>query len=142
MSERTWGVLFACSVGVLMLAVLLIRSDPVPGWVLLVYPLVGGLLGLAASRTSPSADQMAWIETGAIAAAAVVLFAGALNLLLAEAIVREMRTGQMAVPGQSLMFSATLAASGLLWWVLQRRLTRIRLSGTDHRSFEARIPAE
>ena len=145
MSEQAWSVLFAVSVGVLMLAILLMRVEPAPGWVLLVYPMVGALLGLAASRTSPTAEQMAWIESGTIAAAAVVVLAGLVNMLLLDMLLRELETGAMlgSGAGERVAFFTMPAAAVLLWWGLQRRLSRLRIStAVRHRSLQAGIPAE
>ncbi len=138
-----WSILFAISVGVLMLTILLIRSEPVPFWVLVVYPVVGGMLGLAASRTSPTVEQMAWIESGTIAAAAVVVLAGLVNLLLIDMVIRssDMLSGK---PIQQVTFFAAPAAAALFWWALQRRLSRLRLASAERHDDmgQAGIPAE
>ena len=146
MNDHVWGVLFAFSVGLLMLTLLLIRSEPVPFWALVIYPLVGGLLALTASRTSPAPEQMAWIESGAIAAAAVVILAALVNLLLIEMLLRHMRTGGLldAASSEQATFFAAPAAAVLLWWALQRRLSRLRLTAAERQrdGHQLGIPAE
>lgn len=146
LGEQVWSILFALSVGVLMLTILLMRSEPVAGWVLVVYPLVGGLLGLAASRTSPTAEQMAAIESAAIAAAVVIMLAGLVNMLLIDMLLREIRSGEMLSGGpmQQVTFFAAPAAAAMFWWALQRRLSRLRLASAErHRALaRAGIPAE
>jgi hypothetical protein len=147
-SDHVWSILFALSVALLMMTVLLVRSEPVPGWAILLYPVTGGLLALAASRTSPSADQIAWIESSAIAAAAVVVLAGLVNLLLLDMLLRQIKTGTVlaGAPMQQVMFFAAPGVAVLLWWALQRRLSRLRLaSGEPDRQHDAEpavIPAE
>ena len=145
MGERVWGALFAVSIGVLMLTILLMRSDPVPFWVLVVYPVAGGLLGLIASRTSPTAEQMAAIESATIAAAVLIVLAGLVNLLLIDMLLREMRSGEMlgGEPMRQVTFFTAPAAAALFWWALQRRLSQARLAGAQRRRTIARgIPAE
>lgn len=142
--ERAWSVLFAVSVGILMLTVLMMRSDPMPSWVLIVYPFVGALLALAASRTSPSAEQMTWIETGTIAAAAIVVLACLVNMLLLDMLVRQVRSDEMLGAGQAreLVFFAAPAAAVLLWLALQRRLSRLRAHAIGRERQAQTVPAE
>jgi hypothetical protein len=148
LSDHVWSILFALSVGLLMMTVLLVRSEPVPGWAILLYPITGGLLALAASRTSPSADQIAWIESSAIAAAAVVVLAGLVNLLLLDMLLRQIQTGTVlaGAPMQQVMFFVAPGVAVLLWWALQRRLSRLRLATGEpdpqHDPETAVIPAE
>lgn len=146
MKDQGWGILFAFSVGLLMLTLLLIRSEPAPFWVLVVYPLVGGLLALTASRTSPAPEQMAWIESGAIAAAAVVVLACLVNLLLIDMLLRQMRTGGLldGASGEQATFFGAPAAAVLLWWALQRRLSRLRVLAAERQreGHQLGIPAE
>ena len=129
--EGLWSLLFSGAIAVLMAAILLIRDDPVPTWVLVVYPLVGALLANIASRTSPTVDEIAWIETGTIAAAAIVILAGLINLLLIELLVREMISGEFLSGNGFKQFSfyALPAISALLWWALERRLSIMRRAG-------------
>lgn len=145
LEEQVWSTLFALSVGVLMLTILLIRSDPMPLWVLVVYPSVGGLLGLAASRTSPTAEQMAWIESGVIAAAAIIVLACLINMLLMDMMLRQFHSEDMlgGGPMQQATFFVALTAVALFWWALQRRLSRFRLAGAErNRASESEgIPA-
>lgn len=129
--DGLWSLLFSVAIAILMIAILLIRDDPVPTWVLLVYPLVGALLANIASRTSPTIEEIAWIETGTIAAAAIVILAGLINLLLIELLLREVISGEF-LSGDSFRrfsFFALPAISALLWWALERRLTRMRRAG-------------
>lgn len=114
-----------------MLTILLIRTDPVETWVLLVYPTVGALLAHVASRTSPTIEEIAWIETSTIAAACIVVLAALVNLLLIELLVREMIFGEFLTGTmvQQFSFFALPTISALLWWALERRLTRMREAG-------------
>ncbi|MEM9058977.1 MAG: hypothetical protein AAGD13_00820 [Pseudomonadota bacterium] len=129
--DSLWSLLFSIAIAILMAAILLIRDEPVPIWVLIVYPLVGAVLANVASRTSPTVDEIAWIETGTIAAAAIVILAGLLNLLLIELLVREIISGEFlnADSFRRFSFYALPTISALLWWALERRLTRMRRAG-------------
>jgi hypothetical protein len=130
-----WSVLFSGAIAVLMLAILLVRTDPVPGWVLGVYPLVGAALAQIASRTSPTIEDLAWIETGTIAAAAIVILAAIINLLLIELLLREFISGEFLNGGafRKIVFFALPTVSVLLWWALERRLSRLRITMKDGR---------
>ena len=130
-----WSVLFSGAIAVLMLAILLVRTDPVPGWVLVVYPLVGAALAQIASRTSPTIEDLAWIETGTIAAAAIVILAAIINLLLIELLLREFISGEFLNGGafRKIVFFALPTVSVLLWWALERRLSRLRITMKDGR---------
>lgn len=134
--DRLWSLLFSIAIAVLMVAILFIREDAVPTWVLVLYPSVGALLANVASRTSPTVDGIAWIETGTIAAAAIVLLAALINLLLIELLLREMISGEFlsGTMFQQFSFYALPTISALLWWSLERRLSRLRSSG--HRAAE------
>lgn len=148
--DQVWSLAFAVAVAVLMLAILLMRSVPVPVWVMIVYPGAGGVLAHMASRTSPTAAQMATIESGAIAAAAIIVLAALVNMLLADMLLREMRTGEMLGSGSGTVFFGLPAAAAALWWALQRRLARLRRESVGRRVEEPRhrddgrhvIPAE
>jgi len=129
--DGLWSVVFSLAIAVLMAAILLIRETPVATWVLIVYPLVGAMLANIASRTSPTEDGIAWIETGTIAAAAIVILAALINLLLIELLLREVIAGEFLSGSgfQRFSFYALPAISALLWWALERRLTRLRKAG-------------
>lgn len=129
--DTTWSLLFSIAIAVLMAAILMIREDPVPTWVLIVYPAVGAVLANMASRTSPTVDGIAWIETGMIAAAAIVILAALINFLLIELLLREIISGEFlsGTAFQKFSFYALPAISALLWWSLERRLTRMRKAG-------------
>ncbi|MEM7213060.1 MAG: hypothetical protein AAF479_14415 [Pseudomonadota bacterium] len=126
-----WSALFSLAIAVLMAAILLIREAPVPTWVLIVYPFVGAMLANIASRTSPTTDGIAWIETGTIAAAAIVILAALINLLLIELLLREVINGEFLSGNGFKQFSfyALPTISALLWWALERRLARMRKAG-------------
>jgi hypothetical protein len=111
----------------------MIRSEPVQNWVLAVYPLVGGLLAHVASRTSPSSEEIARLETTVIAAAAIFVLAALVNILLIDLLLREILEGEFLDGGASdaLAFFGLPAVSVLLWWALERRLSRMRRSGRD-----------
>lgn len=130
-----WSVLFSGAIAVLMLAILLVRTDPVPGWVLVVYPLVGAALAQIASRTSPRVEDLAWIETGTIAAAAIVILAAIINVLLIELLMREFISGEFLSGGifRKIVFFVLPTVSVLLWWALERRLSRLRTAIKDNR---------
>lgn len=134
--DGLWSLLFSLAIAVLMAAILIIREDSVPLWVLVIYPGVGALLANVASRTSPTVDGIAWIETGTIAAAAIVLLAALINLLLIELLLREVISGEYLSGStfQRFSFFALPTISALLWWALERRLSRLRKSG--HRAAE------
>ena len=129
--DGLWSLLFSAAIAVLMAAILFIREDAVPIWVLILYPLVGAMLANVASRTSPTVDGIAWIETGTIAAAAIVILAALINLLLIELLLREVISGEFLSGNtfQKFSFYALPAISALLWWALERRLSRLRKSG-------------
>lgn len=128
-NDAIWRGLFSIAIAILMLGILLIRSEPVPDWVLVVYPLVGAVLANIASRTSPTVEGIARLETSAIAAAAVVVLAALLNLLLLDMLRREYMSGEFLGGSgfRQFAFLALPAVSVLLWWALERRLTRFRL---------------
>lgn len=129
--DSLWSLLFSIAIAVLMAAILLIREEQVPIWVLVVYPLVGAVLAHMASRTSPTVDGIAWIETGMIAAAAIVILAALINLLLIELLLREIISGEFLSGSlfQQFSFYALPSISALLWWSLERRLTGMRKAG-------------
>lgn len=133
LGDRLWSAMFSLAIAVLMTAILMIREDPVATWVLVVYPLVGAMLANIASRTSPTKDGIAWIETGTIAAAAIVILAALINLLLIELLLREVISGEFLGGSgfQRFSFYALPAISALLWWALERRLTRLRRTGLE-----------
>ena len=129
--DGLWSLFFSIAIAVLMVALLLIREDSVPLWVLVVYPCVGALLANLASRTSPTVEGIAWIETGTIAAAAIVILAALINLLLIELLMREVISGEFlgGTAFQQFSFYALPAISVLLWWALERHLSRMRQAG-------------
>lgn len=126
-----WSSCFSVAIAVLMLTILMIRTEPVETWVLFVYPAIGALLAHVASRTSPTIEEIAWIETSTIAAACIVVLAALVNLLLIELLVREMLVGELLAGStvQKFSFFALPTISALLWWALERRLTRMRQAG-------------
>lgn len=130
-SDAGWSAVFSMAIAVLMLAILMIRTEPVDIWVLFVYPAIGALLAHVASRTSPTVEGIAWIETSTIAAACVVVLAALVNLLLLEVLYREMWSGEYLNGDgyQQFSFFALPTISVLLWWALERRLTLIRQRG-------------
>lgn len=131
MRDVVWSILFSIAIAVLMVAILLLRSEPVSREVLIAYPTVGALLAHVASRTSPTVEEIAWLETGTIAAACIVVLAALVNLLLLDSLVREMSTG-VAMSGtlaKQMSFISLPTISVLLWWALHRRLSRIRRRG-------------
>jgi len=126
-----WSSCFSVAIAVLMLTILMIRTEPVETWVLFVYPAIGALLAHVASRTSPTIEEIAWIETSTIAAACIVVLAALVNVLLIELLVREMILGELLAGStvQQFSFFALPTISALLWWALERRLTRMRQAG-------------
>ena len=65
------------------------------------------LPGTGRQRTSPTAEQMAWIESGAIAAAAIIVLACLMNMLLIDMMLRQFRSDDMlgGHPMQQVTFS-------------------------------------
>jgi len=132
--DTVWSLLFSVAVAVLMLAVLLSRSTPTPIWVLIVYPGVGAALGQIASRTSPAANGIARLETWTIAAASTVVLVLLVDVLLAEWMI----SGNVTWLSQSFLSHLALPVAGvLLWWALERRLTRLRKSADAAESTRA-----
>jgi len=133
--DRFWRLLFSAAIAILMLKLLLVRTEPTPVWVLIVYPSVGALLAYVASRTSPTVDEIAWIETGTSAAACIVVLAALVNLLIIELLVRQVRFGESLGAGgaKTYSFIALPTIAVLLWWALERRLTRMRRMARDQR---------
>ena len=128
--DAIWRLMFSAAIAVLMLGILLVRSEPVPPWVLIVYPAVGAVLAHIASRTSPTVEGIERLETGTIAAAAIFVLAALVNVLLIDVLLREFLSGEFLDGGKFRRFSflALPAISVLLWWALERRLTRLRRS--------------
>lgn len=126
--DAIWRLMFSAAIAVLMLGILLVRSEPVPLWVLAVYPLVGAFLAHIASRTSPTIEGIERLETSTIAAAAIFVLAALVNLLLIDVLLREYLSGEFLDGDafQRFSFLALPAISVLLWWALERRLTRLR----------------
>ena len=126
--DRIWRLMFSVAIAVLMVGILLIRSEPVPNWVLWVYPAVGAVLANIASRTSPTVEGIARLETSTIAAAAIFILAALINVLLIDLLLREYLTGEFLDGDNFRIFSflALPSISVLLWWALERRLTRMR----------------
>ncbi|MFK7943572.1 MAG: hypothetical protein AB8B85_11760, partial [Paracoccaceae bacterium] len=125
--------------------ILLIRAEPTPIWVLVFYPTVGAVLANIASRTSPLTKDIARVETSVIAAAAIFVLACLVNLLLIELLVTEIRAGLTVRQPASQRWSLVVlsAVSVLLWWALERRLTRMRESAAQEllRKSEGKITA-
>ncbi len=123
-----WRLLFSGAIAILMLAILLIRTEPVQNWVLIVYPLVGAFLAQIASRTCPTSEGIAWLETGTIAAASIVVLAALINMLLIELLLREFISGEFLNGNifNKAAFFVLPTVSALLWWALERRLSSIR----------------
>lgn len=136
LSNLGWSIVFSAAIGVLMLTILLVRTEPVETWVLLVYPTVGALLAHTASRTSPTIEEIAWIETSTIAAACIVVLAGLVNLLLIELLLREFISGEFlsGTLFQQFSFFALPTIAAILWWALERRLTRMRRLGRESKT--------
>ena len=128
--DAVWRMMFTAAIAVLMLGILLVRSEPVPFWVLIVYPVVGALLANIASRTSPTIEGIARLETSTVAAAAIFVLAALVNVLLIDVLLREFKSGEFSEGDrvEQLSFLVLPAISVLLWWALERRLTRMRRS--------------
>ena len=126
--DAIWRLMFSAAIAVLMLGILLVRSEPVPLWVLAVYPLVGAFLANIASRTSPTVEGIERLETSTIAAAAIFVLAALVNVLLIDVLLREYLSGEFLDGShfQRFSFIALPGISVLLWWALERRLTRLR----------------
>ena len=94
---------------------------------------VGAMLAHIASRTSPTVEEIARIETSVIAAAAIFVLAAIVNVLLADLLMRQIETNEYL--GGTLFdrvaFFALPALSVLLWLALERRLTRLRRERRD-----------
>ena len=62
---------------------------------------------------------------------AIVILAALINLLLIELLLREVIAGEFLSGSgfQRFSFYALPAISALLWWALERRLTRLRKAG-------------
>ena len=128
LTDALWRLLFCTAIAVLMLGILLLRSEPSPLWVLISYPTVGAALAMIASRTSPSPDDIARVETSVIAAAAIFVLACLVNLLLIDHMAGQIREGRSYPEPFVKRWSIVLLplVSVLLWWALERRLTRFR----------------
>ena len=126
--DTVWSILFSFAIAVLMLAILLTRSVTPPVWVLITYPAIGAVLAQIASRTCPNRRQIAWLETGSIAAACVVILAGLVNLLLVELFIRKAYGDAAAASriADDISYVVLPAISVLLWWALERRIKRLR----------------
>ena len=121
--DAIWSIVFSGAIAVLMLSILLTRAEPTPLWVLLAYPAVGAALGQVVSRTSPTVDGIARVETSTIAAAGIVILAILVNMLLIERLSSTVLAGGA---GSIFTYIALPAISVLLWWALERRLGRMR----------------
>ena len=128
LTDTIWRALFCAAIAVLMCGILLIRTEPSPLWVLISYPLVGAALANIASRTSPSTEDIARVETSVIAAAAIFVLACLVNVLLIDMLVSEIHGGREIPPSALKQWSVVLLPliSVCLWWALKRRLTRFR----------------
>ena len=128
LSDRLWRLSFCTAIAVLMVGLLLIREEATPIWVLITYPLVGAALANIASRTSPSQKDIARVETGVIAAAAIFVLASLVNLLLLEFLLNAIFVGAKIGATDLQRWSVVLLplVSVLLWWALERRLSRWR----------------
>lgn len=126
--NRLWRFLFSVAIAVLMAGLLLTREEPTPLWVLITYPLVGAALANIASRTSPSKQDIARVETSVIAAAAIFVLASLVNLLLLEMLVTQITAGMQRRASVLERWSLVVLplVSVLLWWALQRHLSRLR----------------
>ena len=126
--DTVWSVLFSFAIAVLMLAILLARNVAPPLWVLITYPAIGAVLAQVASRTCPNRRQIAWLETGSIAAACVVILVGLVNLLLVELFIRNAYSDAAAAGriADNISYVVLPAISVLLWWALGRRIKRLR----------------
>ena len=130
-SDKLWSALFACATAVLMLGIMLLRTAPPPTWALLIFPAVGALLAHAASRTTENRQHIMWLETSTIAAACVVVLMLMINGFLIELFVGSVSTSAEAIrqPAGVLLFFVLAGGSVLLWWALERRLSRMRKAG-------------
>ena len=128
LGDRLWRFFFCAAIAVLMAGLLLIRDEQSPLWVLITYPLVGAALANIASRTSPSQREIARVETGVIAAAAIFVLASLVNLLLIEFLLNAVYVLNQNSATMLQRWSVVVLplVSVLLWWALQRRLTRWR----------------
>ena len=110
----------------------MLRPEPTPLWVLVCYPLVGAALANVASRTSPATKDIARFETSVIAAAAIFVLASLVNLLLIDMLVTEIRGDHERSASPFAQWSVVILpmVSVLLWWALERRLTRLRNTKT------------
>lgn len=122
-SDCIWRLLFTGATSILMLAFLLSWSQPLARWVLVVYPSVGAVMAYVASRTSPSAEEIARIETGTVAAtcvaAPILLLEDALGAYLLGAVLAHEKLHFAAV-------AVTLLAAFAAWLPLEQKLARIR----------------
>lgn len=105
-------------------------------WVLIAYPTVGAALANIASRTSPSVEEIARVETSVIAAAAIFVLACLVNVLLIDMLATEMLGRSEAEAAGAQRYSVVLLSliSVLLWWALERRLTRYRRGNSRDRA--------
>lgn len=138
--DTVWSIMFSFAIAVLMLAILLARNVTPPFWVLITYPAIGAVLAQVASRTCPNRRQIAWLETGSIAAACVVILAGLVNLLLVELFIRNAYSDAAAAGriANDISYVVLPAISVLLWWALERRIKRLRQAALEEASASAR----
>ena len=128
-----WRALFVGATAILMLGIMLLRSNVPPTWALLAFPSVGAALAYVASTTSPNHKQNLWLERSIVAAACFVLLILIVNGLLIELLVSAVRDGAGDRMGRAgiLMAIALAGGSVLLWLAYQRRLIRFRDEETE-----------
>lgn len=138
-SDRLWRLLFSGSVVVLLLGILLLRTEPAPIWFLVVYPAIGGVLAHMASRTSPTVEGIARVETSVIAATALFVLWAIVNVLLVDFLIGQMLADVYVsgLPVHKVAFIALPAIAVCLWWALERRLARVRMRGVRGRAGDA-----
>ena len=133
--DFAWRMMFSLAIAVLMLAILFVRNEDTPVWVMIVYPAVGALLANVASRTSQRVEEIAWIESSTIAAACILILAILVNLLVIEQqlhlIANEGGRHRSFFERYAVVVLQGIAV--LLWLALSRRLARMREKDADKR---------
>lgn len=134
--DTLWNLLFSAAIAVLMLGILLSRNLTPPIWVLIAYPAFGALLAHVAGRTCPNRSHIVWLENATIAAACVIVLVSVADEILGALFLDELRAeGDSIARSLDLIVFITLTTSAvMLWWSLERGITRVRSSGVDEES--------
>lgn len=113
------SALFAVSIAALILAGLMTRTSPAPDGVLILYPLIGAILAVVATRTCPNRHQIASVERLTTLVAACLW----LGLIVQSDTVRSYSTMVGNATAQMVLTVVVVSAPVALWWAIERRIT-------------------